>query len=79
MVKFNNVESLPFLLLMQLFITTSIGQYDKILVVRTDSGEIRGGVLTTLIIKRLFYSFKGIPYAKPPIGELRYKVEYVLY
>lgn len=42
--------------------------------VRTDNGEIEGTVARSMFGKRNFYSFKGIPYAKPPIGDLRFKV-----
>lgn len=47
---------------------------DDFHVVRTDLGDIRGNVLQTLLDKRNFYSFRGIRYAEPPIGELRFKV-----
>lgn len=43
-------------------------------VVTTESGRIRGYKLETLLDKRQFYSFKGIPFAKSPIGERRFKV-----
>lgn len=42
--------------------------------VRTDNGDIEGTVAKSMFGKRNFYSFKGIPYAKPPIGDLRFKV-----
>lgn len=43
-------------------------------VVKTKSGEVRGIHRTTILRNIGFYAFKGIPYAKPPIGELRFKV-----
>lgn len=42
--------------------------------VGTNSGEVRGFVDHTIWYKKPFYSFRGIPYAKPPIGERRFKV-----
>lgn len=40
--------------------------------------ETRQGSLKGLIQEagstRKFYSFRGIPYAKPPVGQLRFKV-----
>ena len=47
---------------------------EEYLTVRTDCGVVRGRSEVTLLEKRTFYAFKGIPYAKPPIGELRFKV-----
>lgn len=36
-------------------------------------GELVGQVLTNINGKE-YFSFTGIPYAKPPIGELRFRV-----
>lgn len=48
--------------------------FDKYKVVETSNGKIRGILNTTFLNGISFYSFKGIPYAKPPIGDLRFKV-----
>lgn len=42
------------------------------LIVSTDYGKIRGKERTSCLGES-FLSFKGIPFAKPPIGELRFK------
>lgn len=44
--------------------------------IQTRNGKVRGIRKTTLIHKVVFYSFKGIPYAKSPTGELRFKVSF---
>lgn len=41
--------------------------------VNTQYGRIRGS-LEKSSEGIDFYAFKGIPYAKPPVGELRFKV-----
>lgn len=46
-------------------------------IVQTSNGAIRGKKDLTMYKKNAYYSFKGIPYAKPPIGQLRYKVKCV--
>lgn len=43
-------------------------------VVDTVNGRVRGILKTTLINQTEYYSFKGIRYAKNPIGNLRFKV-----
>lgn len=43
-------------------------------VIETNDGSVRGLRKTTFLKKVDFYSFKGIPFAKPPIGDLRFKV-----
>lgn len=43
-------------------------------IVNTKSGPIRGKINYTLFEKLPFYSFRGIPYGKAPVGNLRFKV-----
>lgn len=40
----------------------------------TKSGPVRGQLEKSIWLETPFYSFKGIPYAAPPVGELRFKV-----
>lgn len=47
------------------------------IIVKTKSGDLGGRIATTLLDQRKFFSFQGIPYAKPPIGPLRFRVRYV--
>lgn len=42
-------------------------------VVKIEQGQLLGKQCLN-IDQSIFYSFQGIPYAKPPIGELRFKV-----
>lgn len=42
--------------------------------VKTEYGLVRGQLNTTYLQQKPYYAFKGIPYARPPIGELRFKV-----
>lgn len=35
---------------------------------------IRGRIMQTIYDNRTFVAFKGIPYAEPPVGHLRFKV-----
>lgn len=43
-------------------------------IIETNDGKVRGLRKTTLIKGVEYYSFRGIPYAKCPTGELRFKV-----
>lgn len=43
--------------------------------VRITPGVVRGKRLRTALGKE-FYGFMGIPYASPPIGQLRFKVRF---
>lgn len=42
-------------------------------IVRVEEGELQGRLVKSPTGK-VFYSFQGIPYAKPPIGSLRFRV-----
>lgn len=44
------------------------------IIVSTNDGKIRGIKNKSPIFDAEFYSFYGIPYAEPPIGDLRFKV-----
>lgn len=58
-----------------LLIVVLVDGFDKpSILISTESGQIRGSVLSTLLEARPFYSFKGIPYANSPTGERRFKV-----
>lgn len=43
-------------------------------IVNTEYGRVRGCVSRTLLKKRDIVAFTGIPYAKPPVGKLRFEV-----
>lgn len=45
-------------------------------IVNTPSGKLQGSILQTWTDKN-FYSFRGVPFAEPPIGNLRFKVSEV--
>lgn len=48
------------------------------LIVETQAGKVRGKKGNSCDATE-FYAFKGIPYAQPPIGELRFKVSALSY
>lgn len=47
-------------------------------IIKVEQGELQGGEGITENGKKYFY-FKGIPYAEPPIGDLRFKVSFTNY
>lgn len=71
------MKSVIFLVSLSLiFIVTNavVDGFDKYRTVETKSGQIRGIRKTSMLKNTDFYSFRGIPYGKPPIGDLRFKV-----
>lgn len=47
---------------------------DQFRVVHTRYGDIRGKQNVTLFNEKVYYSYRGIPYGKAPVNELRFKV-----
>lgn len=43
-------------------------------VIETKDGKVQGIVETTLFKEVDYFAFRGIPFAKAPIGKLRFKV-----
>lgn len=43
-------------------------------IVETKLGKVAGKRVDSIIPNEKYYSFLGIPYAEPPVGELRFKV-----
>lgn len=60
------------LLTITLFVSVESNAHYK--TVETNSGRIRGVHDVTLRQNHSYYSFRGIPYAKKPIGQRRFKV-----
>lgn len=46
-------------------------------IVQTESGPVHGVCETSLRHKEKFHAFRGIPYAKAPVGDLRFKVTFI--
>lgn len=42
-------------------------------VITTEYGQIRGRKFFTLFDNKPYYSFRGVPYAQPPLKSLRFK------
>lgn len=53
------------------FATTDFDAYK---VIETKDGAVRGQLKATNFNGKPYYAFQGIPYAKSPVGELRFKV-----
>lgn len=43
-------------------------------VVPTDKGAVQGKILETVLNSRPYSAFTNIPFAKPPVGDLRFRV-----
>lgn len=47
---------------------------DNKILVNTKLGKIYGSQKTTEYDSTVYYSFRGIPYAEPPVEEFRFRV-----
>lgn len=66
------------LILLNTFLLVIFGVFcDNDRIIDTKNGQVRGRRETSLRNKVNFYSFRGIPYAKPPLGDLRFKVSFL--
>ena len=64
-------------LLLVIFIITNVcatSDNRSVKVIETQNGKVQGSKLLTLVEQKEYYSFKGIPFAQPPIGSFRFKV-----
>ena len=52
-----------------------MGDQNDSLIISTASGKLKGILMRSEVLEPYDYlSFLGIPYAEPPIGELRFRV-----
>lgn len=47
-------------------------------VVDTLHGTLRGRKVFTVLNQKPYFTFRGIPYAQPPVGELRFRVNIIV-
>lgn len=62
------------LLIIILFVSQKKVDINQFCTIETKSGKIRGKLNQTLFENTNFYSFRGVPFAKPPINTRRFKV-----
>lgn len=53
-------------------LTTSLKM--SIPIVTVKQGKLKGAVIENILGSSSYYAFRGIPFATPPVGELRFKV-----
>lgn len=66
----NSFKSVYVLCVLSLLSETIEGKYVQ---VKTRNGPIQGRLASTVEGKNDYYAFQGIPYAKPPVGDLRFQ------
>lgn len=61
-----------------LFTAIDLVDSTSTIVTKTAYGKVCGKREVTLFKESPYYSFRGIPYARPPIGELRFQVNFYI-
>lgn len=69
-------KSVVSLQLICVLVSATILISDNSPVISTNLGDIRGSVLNSRL-GREFFAFRGVPYAEPPIDDLRFKVHFI--
>lgn len=49
------------------------------IIVDTSLGKVAGVEVNSILKNEKYYSFMGIPYGKPPVGDLRFLVSTILF
>lgn len=75
--SFINIIRILFILCATIFITfvNSQSTYSQYQIANTQNGPVRGQLNHSLFFYKPYYSFRGIRFAEPPVGQLRFKVE----
>lgn len=63
-----------FLNIISFLLLFNLIQCDENPIVETTHGPVSGKILRTLIKNVDYFGFMGIPFAAPPVGELRFMV-----
>lgn len=67
-----------FLVILSAIIRIKCVKANEYKIVETENGCVRGRIVKGFD-QKIHFAFKGIPFAKPPIGERRFKVKYSVF
>lgn len=70
--RFKMIKKLLKIFLLTIFV--NLINCDEYKLIEIENGPIKGQQQQSIFEKTTFYSFKGIPYAKSPIGDLRFEL-----